>query len=441
MGNPRSRTKNQGGEMDVRMKRCVVALAAVLLLPAFGQAAAQETVRVGLNYPRTGPYFSQGLDQFRAAEIAQEEINATGGILGRKVEIVWRDSQSRVDVTQRNVTELIDKYGVKMVFGGSASNVAIAAGEIAQKKDVVFFGTLTYSTDTTGKDGHRHTFRECYDAWMGARALAPYMKRNFAGKKHFYVTADYTWGWTTEESMRRLTGTTSKAAHPGVLTPFPTATAADFKSALEKARAASPDVLVLVLFGTDMVNAINMANGMGLKQRMQIVVPNLTLGMAEDAGPVAMEGVIGALPWYWRIPMTENYPEGKRFVEKFEKKYHRYPDTSGASAYVILKEYKAAVERAGTFDTRAVIKALEGHAYTGLKDKQVWRAFDHQSVQTVYAVKCKPAKDVMADKYKLDYFEIIDSMPGAQAAITHAEWKAHRKAAGKPTSLEKLPGE
>ncbi len=427
--------------MNICLKRWFFALVAVSLFPASMAAAAQETVRIGLNYPRTGPYFTQGLDQFRAAEMAQDEINADGGILGKKVEIVWRDSQSRVDVTQRNVAELIDKEGVKMVFGGSASSVAVAAGEIAQAKDVLFFGTLTYSTDTTGKDGHRHTFRECYDSWMGAKALARYMRNNFKGKKYFYVTADYTWGWTTEDAMRKLSGTTDKKLHPGVLTPFPTAVAPDFKKALEKARAASPDVLVLVLFGTDMVNAINMANGMGLKQRMKIVVPNLTLGMAEDAGPVAMEGVIGALPWYWQIPFAHNYPEGKRFVEKFEKKYKRYPDTSGASAYVILHEYKAAVERARTFETAAVIRALEGHSYTGLKDRQTWRAFDHQSVQTVYAVKCRPAKEVMADKHRLDYFEVIDSLPGPDAAITQPEWKAMRKAAGKPPSLEKLRGE
>lgn len=427
------------GETD--MKRWFFTAIAVLLLSMAMPAAAEETVKIGLTYPRTGPYFTQGLDQFRAVEIAKEEINDAGGILGKKIEIVWRDSQSRVDVTQKNVTEMIDKHGVKMVFGGSASSCAIAAGEIAQAKDVIFFGTLTYSTDTTGKDGHRHTFRECYDSWMGAKALAKYMRNNLKGKKFFYVTADYTWGWTTEDAIRKLSGTTDKKDHPGVLTPFPTAVAPDFKTALEKARAASPEVLVLVLFGTDMVNAINMANGMGLKQKMQIIVPNLTLGMAEDAGPVAMEGVVGALPWYWQIPVVHNYPEGKRFVEKFTKKYNRYPDTSGASAYVILHEYKAAVERARTFETTAVIKALEGHTYTGLKDRQVWRPFDHQSVQTVYAVKCKPAKEVAADKYRLDYFQIIDSLPGNEAAVTQAEWKAHRKAAGKPTSLEKLRGE
>ncbi|MBI5076444.1 MAG: substrate-binding protein [Nitrospirae bacterium] len=419
----------------------VVLLAGVFFLVGAMPALSAEVVKIGLNYPRTGPYFVQGLDQLRAAEMARDEINAAGGIMGKKIEIVWRDSQSKVDVTKKNVTELIDKEGVRMVFGGSASSVAIAAGEIAQEKGVLFFGTLTYSTDTTGKDGHRHTFRECYDSWMGAKALAPYLKKNFPGKKYFYITSDYTWGWTTEEALRKLTGTADKAQHPGALTPFPTAAEKDFKAALEKAKAANPDVLVIVLFGTDMSNAVSMARHMGLKDKMQIVVPNLTLGMAESAGPQAMEGVIGALPWAWNIPYQKNYARGKEFVEKFASKYNRYPDTSGGSAYAIMHEYKAAVERAGTFDTPAVIKALEGHEYQLLKDKQVWRKFDHQSVQTVYAVKIKPAAQIMKDKYKLDYFEIIDSMAGSEAAVTLKEWQANRTAAGKPAQLEKLPGE
>src|SRR5512139_605699 len=118
--------KNEEVEMNTPMKRCLVVLTAVLLLPAFTRAAAQETVKLGLNYPRTGPYFSQGLDQIRAAEMAVAEVNAAGGILGKKVELVVRDSQSRPDVTKKNVTELIDQHGVKMVFGGSASSVAVA---------------------------------------------------------------------------------------------------------------------------------------------------------------------------------------------------------------------------------------------------------------------------------------------------------------------------
>jgi branched-chain amino acid transport system substrate-binding protein len=98
--------------------------------------------------------------------MAVNEINTTGGVLGNHIEIVWRDSQSKTDVTTKNVAELIDKEGAKMIFDGSSSAVAIAAGKVSQKKNVVFFGTLTYSTTTTGEEGHRHIFRECYNSWM-----------------------------------------------------------------------------------------------------------------------------------------------------------------------------------------------------------------------------------------------------------------------------------
>ena len=421
-------------------KRLLITGTLLVFLLSVASAGA-AVVKVGLNYPKTGPYSIQGLDQLRAAEIAAEEINASGGILGSKVEIVWRDSMSKKDLATTNVTELIDQEGVKMVFGGSASSVAVAAGKVCQQKGVPFFGTLTYSTATTGKEGRRHTFRECYNAWMGAKAIASFLKENYAGKKYFYITADYTWGWTTESSVRKFSDTEDKSKHKGVLTPFPGATDKDFKKALSFAKMVKPDVLVLVLFGKDMSTAVRHATAMGLKKNMQIVVPNITLGMAEGGSPKVMEGVIGALPWTWKVPYKYNYARGKEFVEKFAAKYDRYPSTSGASAYTILYEYKAAVERAGTFNSAAVIKALEGHEYALLKDKQVWRDFDHQSVQTVYAVKCNPQSVVLKDKYKLDYFEILSALPGEDAVRTRAEWNAVRQAAGKPTHLEKLPGE
>ena len=406
-------------------------LISILCVPLAGASV----VKIGLNYPKTGPYSVQGLDQLRAAQLAAEEINAAGGIMGNQIELVTRDSMSKKDVTKKNVTELIDQEGVKMVFGGSASSVAIAAGKVAKEKDTLFFGTLTYSTATTGKEGHSHIFRECYNAWMGAKAIASYLKENYSGKKYLYITADYTWGWTTEASVRKFSGTEDKTKHKGVLTPFPGAKEKDFKKALSFAKMMKPDVLVMVLFGKDMSTAVRLATAMGLKKNMQIVVPNITLGMAEGGGPKVMEGVIGALPWTWQVTYKYNYPKGKEFVEKFAAKHSRYPSTSGASAYTILYEYKAAVERAGTFDTAAVIKALEGHEYTLLKDKQIWRDFDHQSVQTVYAVKCKPKTEVLKDKYKLDYFEILSSLSGEEAVRTRAEWNAVRKSAGKPTVL------
>jgi len=407
--------------------RAFVLLVTIL---AFATGANAAVLKIGLNYPKTGPYSVQGLAQLRAAEMAVEEINQSGGILGRNVELVVRDSKSKADLAKKNVEELIDDNGVEMVFGGSASSVAIAGGKAAKSRGKLYFGTLTYSNATTGVEGHKYIFRECYNAWLGAKVLSEYLKEHYSGKRYFYVTADYTWGWTTEESIRKFSRTLDKKRHKRTLTPFPGATDSDFKTALLKAKSSGAEVLVLVLFGKDMSEAVKMATEMGLKKKMSIVVPNLTLGMAESAGPKIMEDVVGALPWSWNIPYKYNYANGKAFVENFSKKYNSYPSTSAASAYTILYQYKDAVERAGTFDTKAVIAALEGHKYVSLKDEQVWRKFDHQSVQTVYAVKCKPHEEVTKDKFKQDYFEILKAMPGEEAARSYDRWVRTRKAAG-----------
>jgi ABC-type branched-subunit amino acid transport system substrate-binding protein len=405
--------------------------------------SAETEVKIGLNIPITGPYRVQGIHQKRSAMLAVDEINAHGGILGRQVRLIMRDSKSNANVTTKNVTEMIEKEGVEMVFGGSASSVAIAAGKVCQNKGVPFFGTLTYSTATTGNEAHRYVFRECYNAWMGAKALASYLKANYPSDKnrYFYITADYTWGHTTEASIRKFSGTEDQQLHKGIMTPFPGARYNDFWDAIQAAKDYKPGVLVLVLFGNDMATALKLANSMKLQEKAQIVVPNITLGMAVSAGPEAMEGVIGATPWTWRVPYNYDYPRGKEFVERFTDRYLTYPSTSAASAYTILYEYKSAVERAGSFDPAKVVRALEGHEYQLLKDSQQWRDFDHQSVQTVYAVKGKPAREVRDSKLGLDYFEILSSLPGEQAVRTRDEWNAVRRAANKPISLEELPGE
>jgi len=422
------------------MKKLLPILTLVLTAGiAFSYArTAEETVKVGLNYPKTGPYSAQGLDQWRAANLAVKEINAAGGVLGQPVEIVWRDSQSKKTLAPGNVTEMLDDDGAKMSFGGSSSAVAIAGASVCQEKGVPFFGTLTYSTATTGVEAHRFTFRECYNAWAGAKVLAKYVNENFAGKKFLYVTADYTWGHTTEASFRKFTNTADTGSHKGMQTPFPGATEDDFKKAISFAKITSPDVLVLVLFGRDMELAVRQATIQGLKSKMQIVVPNLTLGMAEGGGPKVMEGVVGAVPWCWQVPYQFDHQRGQEFVEAYAAEYERYPSTSGASAYTILYQWKDAVERASSFEGSAVVAALEGTSYSFLKDQQYWRDWDHQSVQSVYAVKCKSSEEVTSDKFSLDYFEIIDQMSGDEAFRTRDEWNSVRQAAGKPTTLEPL---
>ncbi len=417
-----------------RAAQAAVAVALLLALVLPGAVRAQGHVLLGINYPLTGPYSVEGLDQIRAARMAVDEINAAGGILGSRVVLVARDSASDVLQTRLNVQEFMD-IGCSMVFGGASSAVAIEAGHICQHNGVPFFGTLTYSTATTGEAGHRFMFRECNDSWMSAQVLGPWLNERFAGKRYFYITSDYTWGWTTEESLRQATGTEDREAHVGVLKPFGST---NFRSELVHAAALKPDVLVLVLFGKDLSACLREAYAMGLSRQCQVVVPNLTLGMAERAGTDAMEGVVGTLPWHWRVPYDEDHPKGREFVEEYVRRFRRYPSTSGASAYSIVHEFKAAAERAGSLAGAKVVKALEGHAYRRLKGEQVWRALDHQSVQTVYLVRGKPTAQVLQDTLRMDYFEILGSRPGPEIVRSEDEWKRLRIKAGLLPHLEPL---
>jgi ABC-type branched-subunit amino acid transport system substrate-binding protein len=415
-----------------------IVISASLLISGFifdVYAAEPGIVKIGLNYPETGPYAKQGLDQKRAAELAVEEINAAGGILGKKVQLVLRDTKSNAKIARGNATQLYEVEKVPMILGGSSSAVAIATGEVALQKDRLFFATLSYSTETTGEYGHRHIFRECFDAFFAGKVMADYLNKHFNGRKYFYITANYTWGWTTESVLRSFTNTKDTVKYPEVLTELG---AKDFTAALREARDSGAEVLVLSLFGRDMEIAVKQADEMGLKKKMQIIVPQMNEDMAQGAGPEAMEGIIGATPWMWSVPFKYNYARGMAFVKKFEERFKRYPTTSGASAYVILHEYKGAVERARSFDTKAVITALEGHSYIGVKDVQYWRKWDHQSVQTVYAVKVKPASEVKKSTYQMDYFDIIATMKGEDAAVDFTEWSDIREMVNMKPELEEF---
>ncbi|MCY0965217.1 ABC transporter substrate-binding protein [Parathalassolituus penaei] len=407
----------------------VAALAAVQL------TAMAEPIRLGLNYPSTGRYKEQGIAQAQGAMLAVDEINAKGGVLGRPLELVTANTASDPVKAVANVNNMADQ-GVAMLFGGASSDVAIAAGKEAARHNLIYFGTLTYANETTGSEGHRYMFREPYSAWMAAKAIASWMNERLANKKIYYVTADYSWGNSTEASLRHFTHTEDTSKHGVTKTPFPKPRQTDLEQGINQAVKANADVLVLVQFGEDLATALHMVQSRGLNQKMTIIAPSLTLDIARSAGAVSMEGVIGAIPWSWNVPFEFNYDKGKQFVEAYEGRYGNYPSSSAASAYSIVYQFSSAVERAGGTDSNKLIQALENYSYTGLKDTQTWRAFDHQNVQTVYVVRGRERSKVMADKHKENFFEILSSLPGDQAAPSLEEWKEQRQAAGKPLTLQ-----
>jgi branched-chain amino acid transport system substrate-binding protein len=393
----------------------VILVAFIVSVPACYSATDTEVI-IGLNIPLTGPYMLQGADQLNAYALAKEEVEAQGGILGRKIRYLIADSKSNPAVAVENVKGFIAQ-GVDMVTGGSSSGVAVAVSKLCQENKKLFMATLTYSNDTTGKDGHRHTFRETYNSWMAASAIARRLKKNFPNKKYFYITSDYTWGWTTRDSMKKFTGTESAT---DMLVPLGTTSDSPlYREAIQKALDEKAEVLVLVLFGVDMMHGLQQAVDMGAKEKMQIVVPNLEMHMTLGSPTRPIAGVLGAIPWYWEVPYKYNFEKGKKFVEDYQARHHgKPPCNGGATAFMNILLYKWAVERTKSFDPKNLIRVLEGHTFVGLKDQESFRSWDHQAIQTVYVVRGRSQAEMKGD---WDVFEVLEAHSGEDLAPNEKE--------------------
>ena len=408
-------------------------LVTTTLLTSVASLAA-ESIKIGIASPTTGRYKEQGQSQVRGALLAVEEINAAGGVLGRPLELLIANTASKAERAASAIDELAGQ-GAVFTFGATSSEAALEAGRQAAKHNLLFTAVQGYANNLTGEDGQRHFFRETYNARMAARALATYLNDQLQGKKLFYMTADYQWGWSVEESLRQFTATTDSQQHPAVRVHYPRPRRPDFEQALQQAQASGADVLVLIQFGEDMATALELATRMGLKERMTIIVPTLTLGMAVSAGAEPMENVIGTVPWYWKVPQQYGYEKGQAFVRDYSERYGSFPSSAAASAYSTVHQFRDAADRSRSLKTDALIRALEGHRYSLLKDDQNWRALDHQNVQSVYVVKGRQRDEVIASPQHADYFDILLQLPAEDSAISADDWQALRKAAGKSGRL------
>ena len=407
-------------------------LASLTLLTPLAEAA--DPIRLGMLHPTTGRYKAEGYEQAQGIMMAVDEINANGGIDGHPIEVISADTASRPERAVEAVNELINQQATGL-FGGISSDVVIEAGNIARQHQMLYLPTMGTANEITEEHANRYLFREYANAHMTAMALSFYLNQSLQDKKLFFITADYSWGTSTEASIRTFTHTTDTSSHPGVKVPFPRPRQQDLQSALNAAAASDADILVLVQFGEDMATALMLADGMGLKEHMQIVVPILTESMASTAGAGLMENVVGATTWTWSVPYQFGYERGQQFVEAYVERFGQYPGSVAAAAYDSVYQYQNAVDRAGTTSSERVIKALEGHSYSLLKDPQQWRALDHQNLQSVYVVRGKPREQVMQSPLRSDYFEVLLSVPGSVSARSESDWKDIRRAAGLPEKL------
>tara|TARA_R110002072_G_scaffold103951_2_gene228045 strand:- start:541 stop:1899 length:1359 start_codon:yes stop_codon:yes gene_type:complete len=394
----------------------------------FTNAPGAGSVTLGFNVPQTGAYADEGADELRAYQLAVEHLNGEGdggmlntfssraldgtGILGRRVEYVTGDTQTSSDAARSSARSMIERDGAIMITGGSSSGVAIAVQGLCQDAGVIFMAGLTHSNDTTGKDRRANGFRHFFNTEMTGRALAPVLEANYGtDRKAYHLTADYTWGWSQERSMRTYTEAMGWETVNSVLTPVG---AGDFSSYLTPVANSGADVLILNHYGGDMVNSLTQAVQFGLRdmmannKNMEIIVPLFSRLMARGAGP-AIEGIFGSTNWHWSLT-----DEGSRaFVRSFGEKYGFPPSQAAHTCYVQTLLYADAVTRGGSFNPCSVVEALEGFEFDGLGNgPTLYRADDHQCFKDVLVVKGKenPQND-------FDLLEIVEVTP--RDAVTY----------------------
>ncbi|MGQ7957289.1 ABC transporter substrate-binding protein [Pseudomonas sp. SP16.1] len=399
-------------------------LIALLLTGLLGQAQG-ESLKIGLNYPRTGNYKDEGLELRRGALLAVEQVNRGGGLLGQRLELLSENTNSQARQAAANVTHFA-RQGARMVFGGATSEEAIAAGKRARELGLLYFATLGYANEVTGQAGQRYLFRESSSAWMSARVLGEYLAWHLPRQRYHYILIDDAWGRSIEQALRLATGSSDRARHGRSALPSGPLRREQYRAALDKAAASEADILVLALLGENLQRSMRLVHSMGLKQRVQVIVPNLTKSLVQQVGPLVMEDVIGTETWTWDVPKLENSGEGLRFVERYLAAHQEYPGGTAASAYTVVRQWADAVRRSASTDSEKLIAALEDHRYQLLKDPQQWRAFDHQNLQSIYAVRVRKREQIMRDPFKQHYFEIIHRMSGEQAAPSHDEWIQER---------------
>ncbi len=390
------------------------------------------TVTLGFNVPQSGAYADEGADELRAYKLAVKHLNGEGdggmmntlqpsalkgnGILGKKVEYVTGDTQTKSDAARASAKRMIEKDGVVMVTGGSSSGVAIAVQGLCQDAGIIFMAGLTHSNDTTGKDKKANGFRHFFNAYMSGAALGPVLEKEYGKERNAYhLTADYTWGWTQEASIQASTENIGWSTAEKVMTPVG---AGDFSQYITPILNSGADTLILNHYGKDMINSLTQAIQFGLKDKQvngkdfQIIVPLYSRLMAQGAGE-NVKGIFGSTNWHWSLSDAGS----QAFVKSFGQEYGFPPSQAAHTCYVQTLLYADACERAGTFEPCAVGASLEGHKFDGLGNGPTeYRAEDHQCFKDVLVVK---GNDNPTSQF--DLLEVVEVTPRAQVeyAVDH----------------------
>lgn len=383
-----------------------VAFVLVYLLLAGGSANAQisdDVVRIGVLNDQSNFYADLGgPGSVIAARMAIEDVGAK--VLGKPVDILVADHQSKADVGASIARQWFDSDKVDLAIGFDNSSVALAVEQVAAQKNRIAIAGAIGTTAFTGKNCTPNEAAWVYDAYALTTTLARSVVAR-GGDTWFFITVDYTLGHSLEADATSAVLASGGKVLGSARHPLNTA---DFSSYLLRAQASGAKVVGLANAGNDMINATKQANEFGLTRAGQTVVSLLTfITDVHSVGLEAAQNLTFVTAFYW-----DRDEESRAWSRRFFERHKRMPTMAQAAIYSAIRHYLHAIEAAGTDEAQAVMAKMRELPVNDFYARNGRVREDGRLVHDMYFVQVKTPAESTGP---WDYYKILATIPGNQA--------------------------
>ncbi len=379
--------------------RHVFSAASVLTLTcALVPAHAQGVIKIGeINSYKAQPAFLEPYK--KGMELAVDEINAKGGVNGRKIELISRDDNANPGDAVRVAEELISREKVDVLAGAFLSNTGLALTDFAKQKKFFYLAAEPLTDKIVWSNGNRYTYRLRPSTYMQVAMLVPEAAK-LKKKRWAIVYPNYEYGQSSVATFKTLL----KAAQPDVefvAEQAPPLGKVDSGSVVQALADAKPNAIFNVLFGADLSKFVREGNTRGLFKDREVV--SVLTGEPEYLDPLKDEApngwIVTGYPW-----SGIKTPEHKAFLDAYQAKFKDYPRLGSVVGYSAIHSIAAGIQKAGGTDTEKLVAAFKGLQLDSPFGKISYRAQDNQSTMGAYVGKTKNdgGKGVMVDYVYLD---------------------------------------
>ena len=368
----------------------IFGLSVLVCVPA---AWAQGVIKIGeINSYKAQPAFLEPYK--KGMELALEEINAAGGVNGRKLQLIIRDDNATPGDAVRAAEELIAREQVDVLSGTFLSHVGLAVADLARQRKMFFLAGEPLTDKIVWQNGNRYTFRLRASTYMQVSMLVPEAAK-LRKKRWAIVYPNYEYGQSAAATFKQLL----KAAQPDVefvAEQAPALGKVDAGAVVQALADAKPDAIFNVLFAADLAKLVREGNTRGLFQGREVV--SLLTGEPEYLDPLKDETpngwIVTGYPWH-----SINTPEHKAFLAAYQGRFKDYPRLGSVVGYTMIHALAAGIRKAGSTDTEKLITAFRGLTFDSPYGKQSFRAIDHQSTMGAFVGRTRneQGKGVMVE--------------------------------------------